>query len=259
MIPLATACLPLQSVSHDQYKNLLHTTSRPAVPTSTPCLLHPQALRLDRCLFPTASLPVLAALRSLHTLTLEVGCWWSHSLRNRRSAGVTWLDLILDNPVHPGEQHGEDAGALGAPDRGPVPTSDPQFLLHEAPWRLGNLCIMADRLQRLKLWVEGEVQVGDDDDSEEEEEEEEDEDEEQEDSEDDAIVGGQVGGMEGADDPMGGDGGGGGGAGGGGARAAAVRAVCSSVNQLLLQAVEQGNVRLAVRAPVVEWAPPKDA
>ncbi len=197
---------PIRNATPPQHLNL----PRPAaLPTSTACLLAPQALRLDGCLFPTASLPVLAALRSLHTLTLEVGCWWSHSLRNRRSAGVTWLDLILDNPVHPGEQHGEDAGALGAPDRGPVPTSDPQFLLHEAPWRLGNLCIMADRLQRVELWMEGEVQVG----------------------------GQAVGAV----------------------REAAVRAVCHSVNQLLLQAVEQGNVRLEVRAPVVEWAPPEDA
>ncbi len=98
-------------------------------------------------------------------------------------------------------------GDLGAPHRGPVPTSDPQFLLHEAPWRLADLCAMADQLQRVELWVEGEVQRRDVAD-----------------------------------------------------QKAAVEAVCRSVGQLRLQAVERGDRGPAEAGkPVAQWARPEDA
>lgn len=44
----------------------------------------------------------------------------------------------------------------------------------------------------------------------------------------------------------------------GAVREAEVRAVCCSAGVLLLRAHEQGNVRLAVRAPVLQCAPQKD-
>lgn len=107
-----------------------------------------QVLELAGCLFPTSHLPLLARLPALHTLHLDVGCWWSNDAANPYAHAL--------QPTRAAVAAAGTGHALATcPVLAPTPGGDNSFLENDTPGVLFALCGESQSLTKVELVVSG--------------------------------------------------------------------------------------------------------